>query len=54
MILKKLFWSICHATDKALLLTDAMEISKALTEKVVIAKSRGRNDIETVLSGTCY
>jgi UDP-glucose 4-epimerase len=45
---------ICLSTDKAVYPINAMGMSKALMEKVMVAKSRSLNDSETVLCGTRY
>ncbi len=42
------------STDKAAYPINAMGMSKALMEKVMIAKSRGLNDQKTIFSGTRY
>lgn len=43
---------VCLSTDKAVYPINAMGISKAMMEKVMVAKSR--NDNETVICGTRY
>ena len=43
---------ICLSTDKAVYPINAMGISKAMMEKVMVAKSRGSS--ETVICGTRY
>lgn len=45
---------ICLSTDKAVYPINAMGMSKALMEKVVVATSRGLNERETVICGTRY
>ena len=45
---------VCLSTDKAVYPINAMGISKALMEKVMIAKSRELNDENIVISGTRY
>ncbi len=45
---------VCLSTDKAVYPINAMGISKAMMEKVMVAKSRGLNDSEIVISGTRY
>jgi UDP-N-acetylglucosamine 4,6-dehydratase len=45
---------ICLSTDKAVYPINAMGISKAMMEKVFLAKSRLDLDIETVICGTRY
>jgi len=45
---------ICLSTDKAVYPINAMGMSKALMEKVMVAKSRSLKDNETVLCGTRY
>jgi UDP-N-acetylglucosamine 4,6-dehydratase/5-epimerase len=45
---------ICLSTDKAVYPVNAMGISKALMEKVMIAKSRELSGGETVICGTRY
>ena len=45
---------ICLSTDKAVYPINAMGMSKALMEKVVVATSRGLDDTETVMCGTRY
>jgi UDP-glucose 4-epimerase len=45
---------VCLSTDKAAYPINAMGISKALEEKVAIAKSRNLSDTETVISCTRY
>ena len=42
------------STDKAVYPVNAMGISKAMMEKLMVAKSRGRSDGETVLCATRY
>lgn len=42
------------STDKAVYPINAMGMSKALSEKVMVAKSRSLNDSETVFCGTRY
>lgn len=45
---------ICLSTDKAVYPINAMGMSKALMEKVLVANSRGLTDGETVICGTRY
>lgn len=45
---------VCLSTDKAVYPINAMGISKAMMEKVMIAKSRGADDDKTVICGTRY
>lgn len=45
---------ICLSTDKAVYPINAMGISKALMEKVMVARSRNLDEDETVLCGTRY
>ena len=45
---------ICLSTDKAVYPINAMGMSKAMMEKVMVARSRNLQDIETVLCGTRY
>lgn len=45
---------VCLSTDKAAYPINAMGISKAMMEKVFIAKSRGLDDRKTVICGTRY
>lgn len=45
---------ICLSTDKAVAPINAMGMSKALMEKVTVAKSRGLSKSETVLCATRY
>lgn len=45
---------ICLSTDKAVYPINAMGISKALMEKVMVATSRGFNGSDTVACGTRY
>lgn len=45
---------ICLSTDKAAYPVNAMGISKALMEKVFVAKSRTVNEEETLICGTRY
>jgi len=45
---------ICLSTDKAVYPINAMGISKAMMEKVMIAKSRNLDDAKTVICGTRY
>jgi len=45
---------IVLSTDKAVYPINAMGMSKALSEKVMIAKSRNLNETDTVLCGTRY
>lgn len=45
---------VCLSTDKAVYPINAMGISKAMMEKVMVAKSRGLKDDQIVISGTRY
>lgn len=45
---------VCLSTDKAVYPINAMGISKALMEKVMVAASRNRGSDETVICGTRY
>ena len=45
---------ICLSTDKAVYPINAMGMSKALMEKVMVAKSRHLDDSKTVVCGTRY
>jgi UDP-N-acetylglucosamine 4,6-dehydratase len=45
---------VCLSTDKAVYPINAMGISKAMMEKVVVAKSRTVDDTKTVICGTRY
>ena len=45
---------VCLSTDKAVYPINAMGISKAMMEKVIIAKSRNLEGTNTVISGTRY
>jgi UDP-N-acetylglucosamine 4,6-dehydratase/5-epimerase len=45
---------VCLSTDKAAYPINAMGISKAMMEKVMVAKSRGLDDNKTVICGTRY
>ena len=45
---------VCLSTDKAVYPINAMGISKALMEKVMVAKSRHLDDRKTVICGTRY
>lgn len=45
---------VCLSTDKAVYPINAMGISKAMMEKVMVAKSRGLNSDKTVICGTRY
>jgi len=45
---------ICLSTDKAVYPINAMGISKAMMEKVMVAKSRNLDDRKTVICGTRY
>lgn len=45
---------VCLSTDKAAYPINAMGISKAMMEKVMVAKSRGLDDTKTVICGTRY
>ncbi|MFI8608338.1 polysaccharide biosynthesis protein [Pseudomonas sp. NPDC077649] len=45
---------VCLSTDKAVYPINAMGISKAMMEKVMVAKSRNADDDRTVICGTRY
>ena len=45
---------VCLSTDKAVYPINAMGISKAMMEKVMVAKSRNLDDATTVICGTRY
>lgn len=45
---------VCLSTDKAVYPINAMGISKAMMEKVMVAKSRHANEDHTVICGTRY
>jgi UDP-glucose 4-epimerase len=45
---------VCLSTDKAAYPINAMGISKAMMEKVMVAKSRNLDDSKTVICGTRY
>jgi UDP-N-acetylglucosamine 4,6-dehydratase len=45
---------VCLSTDKAVYPINAMGISKAMMEKVIVAKSRNLEGTKTVISGTRY
>jgi len=45
---------VCLSTDKAVYPINAMGISKAMMEKVMVAKSRGLESMPTVICGTRY
>lgn len=45
---------VCLSTDKAVYPINAMGISKAMMEKVMVAKARQMNDNDTVICGTRY
>lgn len=45
---------VCLSTDKAVYPINAMGISKAMMEKVMVAKSRNLDSNKTVICGTCY
>ncbi|MCQ9618259.1 polysaccharide biosynthesis protein [Paenalcaligenes niemegkensis] len=45
---------VCLSTDKAVYPINAMGISKAMMEKVMVAKSRHADDEKTVICGTRY
>lgn len=45
---------VCLSTDKAVYPINAMGISKAMMEKVMVAKSRTADDDKTVICGTRY
>jgi len=45
---------VCLSTDKAAYPVNAMGISKAMMEKVMVAKSRNLNNDQTIICGTRY
>lgn len=45
---------VCLSTDKAVYPINAMGISKAMMEKVMVAKSRNLEGLDTVICGTRY
>jgi len=45
---------VCLSTDKAVYPINAMGISKAMMEKIMVAKSRNVDDTKTVICGTRY
>ncbi|MBK5145047.1 polysaccharide biosynthesis protein [Budviciaceae bacterium BWR-B9] len=45
---------VCLSTDKAVYPINAMGISKAMMEKVMVAKSRNLNNTNTIICGTRY
>jgi len=45
---------VCLSTDKAVYPINAMGISKAMMEKVMVAKSRNVDDTKTIICGTRY
>lgn len=45
---------VCLSTDKAVYPINAMGMSKALMEKVMVARSRSLDDSQTILCGTRY
>jgi UDP-N-acetylglucosamine 4,6-dehydratase len=45
---------VCLSTDKAVYPINAMGISKAMMEKVMVAKSRNLESVKTVICGTRY
>jgi len=45
---------VCLSTDKAVYPINAMGISKAMMEKVMVGKSRNIDDVKTVICGTRY
>src|SRR5690554_1279932 len=45
---------VCLSTDKAVYPINAMCISKAMMEKVMVAKSRNLEELDTVICGTRY
>jgi UDP-glucose 4-epimerase len=45
---------VCLSTDKAVYPINAMGMSKAMMEKVMIAKARNLNDEKTIICGTRY
>lgn len=53
-ILNKVKRVVCLSTDKAAYPINAMGISKAMMEKVMVAKSRNLLDTDTVICGTRY
>ncbi|MDO9419784.1 MAG: polysaccharide biosynthesis protein [Herminiimonas sp.] len=53
-IVSKVARVVCLSTDKAVYPINAMGISKAMMEKVMVAKSRNLEGTETVVCGTRY
>ncbi|SFS28963.1 polysaccharide biosynthesis protein [Pseudomonas sp. NFACC42-2] len=53
-ILNKIQRVVCLSTDKAVYPINAMGISKAMMEKVMVAKSRTVDESQTVICGTRY
>jgi len=53
-ILNKIRRVVCLSTDKAVYPINAMGISKAMMEKIMVAKSRTVNESQTVICGTRY
>lgn len=45
---------VCLSTDKAVYPINAMGISKAMMEKVMVAKARDANNFKTIICGTRY
>jgi UDP-glucose 4-epimerase len=45
---------IVLSTDKAVYPINAMGMSKALMQKLMIAKARSHGDTGTIVCGTCY
>jgi UDP-N-acetylglucosamine 4,6-dehydratase len=53
-ILNRVRKVVCLSTDKAAYPVNAMGISKAMMEKVMVAKSRNLSDKDTIICGTRY
>lgn len=53
-IVNKVSRVVCLSTDKAVYPINAMGVSKAMMEKVMVAKSRNVNEEDTVICGTRY
>ena len=51
VLLKKI---VCLSTDKAVYPINAMGISKAMMEKILISASRGNDKTKTIICGTRY
>jgi len=53
-IISKVEKVVCLSTDKAVYPINAMGISKAMMEKVMVAKARTANELSTIICGTRY